>query len=220
MKPRLLDLFCGAGGAAVGYALAGFEVTGVDIHPQPRYPFPFVQADALTYLDTCNLAQFDVIHASPVCKGYSKANNIQQREYPLLIETTRQRLQQTGLPWILENVVMSGVWRGHMPTAIELCGTMFNLKVYRHRYFEASHILFAPGACTHPQHLLEGYVCIYGDVVRGRQRGNRGNHYTPYSTAYGREAMGIDHYMTGRELSQAIPPAYTAWVGQQLKAVL
>ena len=219
-KPRLLDLFCGAGGAAAGYAQAGFEVIGVDVEPQPHYPFSFVQADALTYLDMVDLAQFDGIHASPVCKGYSKANNLQQIEYPMLIEETRNRLQRTGLPWVLENVVMTGKWRGHMPSAIEVCGTMFNLKVYRHRYFESSHLLFAPRRCAHPQYLLDDYVCIYGDVVRGRQKGNRGNNYTSYSVSYGRAAMGIDWYMTGRELSQAIPPAYTEWVGQQLKAVL
>lgn len=227
--PRLLDLFCGAGGAGMGYARAGFEVVGVDLLPQPRYPFVYYQDDALHVLDLLlagerwhgyRLADFQVIHASPVCKGYSRANHVRQlQSYPLLIEPTRERLEQTRRPWVLENVVLMGKWRGLMPTALELCGTMFDLKVYRHRYFESSHLLFAPRPCTHPTYLLDGYVCVYGDCVRGRQKGNRGNAYPRYSTAYARVAMGIT-WMTLQELSQAIPPAYTEWVGRQLLEVL
>jgi len=216
IRPRLLDLFCGAGGAAAGYVQAGFDVVGVDSAPQPHYPYEFIQADALAYLNAADLTRFDVIHASPVCKGYSAANNIRQKTYPLLIAQTRQRLQEIGKPYIIENVVMTGKWRGHMPSAVVLCGTMFGLKVYRHRYFESSHLLFTPQACTHPHALLDGYVCIYGDVIRGRQVGRTGNHYTRYSNAVGRAAMGIDWHVTQKELSQAIPPAYTDYLGAQL----
>src|SRR3990172_3289585 len=135
--PRLLDLFCGAGGTAMGYSLAGFtDIVGVDIVPQPRYPFELVQADALEYLAEHG-HEFDAIHASPPCQGYSIMNNLpwlRGREYPLLILPTIDLLRQTGKPYILENVM--GARRGakglkkrgleqHGLEAGWLCGTMF-----------------------------------------------------------------------------------------------
>lgn len=210
-RPRLLDLFCKAGGAGMGYHLAGFEVVGVDIEPQPHYPFTFIQADALTF----PLEGYDVYHGSPVCKGYSVTRHLQGKDHPLQIAALRQRLQATGKPWVIENVVMTGEYRHEMPGAMVLCGTMFALKVYRHRYFESSHLLLAPAHPHHPRALMEGYVCIYGDVIRGRQTGHIGNQYPRYATAMGQAAMGID-WMTRAELAQAIPPAYTAHVGRQL----
>lgn len=206
-KPKLLDLFCGAGGCAKGYADADFEVIGVDIAPQPHYPYEFHQADALTF----PLDGFDVIHASPPCQAYTRARYIQGREHPELLDITRQRLQQSGLPWVIENVQSAP-----MSQFLMLCGTHFDLKVYRHRQFESSHFLFSPGPCSHPHELMDGYVCIYGHHVRGRQIGKRNNNYKMYPVAMGRAAMGIDWNMTQKELSQAIPPAYTRWIGKQL----
>ncbi len=223
MKLKVLDLFCGAGGAAQGYyeafMAAGYDVdiTGVDITPQQHYPFAFRLGDAMEW----KLSNYDFVHASPVCKGYSAANHIQQREYPLHIASIRSRMRASGKPWVLENVVMTGKHRHEMPGALVLCGTMFALKVYRHRYFESSHLLFAPAHPHHPAALLDGYVCIgfqYGDVIRGRAQGNTGNHYLRYRTAIGRSAMGID-WMNRDELSQATPPAYTAWLGTQMVQV-
>lgn len=227
--PMLLDLFCGAGGCARGYQMAGFYVVGVDLCPQPRYcGDAFVQQDALEVLDVLlagetwhgyHLSDFAAIHASPPCQGYSRARHLRKyrpdhKEHPLLLDAVRWRLQATGLPWVMENVAQAP-----MPHYLLLCGTMFDLKIYRHRQFESNLVLFGPGACQHPHELLPGYVCIYGAHTRGRQRGRYGNRYERASVEDGRRAMGIS-WMTQRELSQAIPPAYTEWIGRQLKEVL
>lgn len=211
-KPILLDLFCGAGGSARGYADAGFEVVGVDIAPQPHFPYTFIQADALTF----PLDGFDVIHASPPCQGYSRSRHVRssrpdRRNHPMLLDEVRKRLNQSRLPWVMENVS-----EAPMPHFLMLCGTQFGLKVYRHRQFESNMLLFSPGPCRHPHELLPGYVCVYGNHVRGRQVGRYGNNYTRYSVVVGHEAMGIDWSMTQVELSQAIPPSYTHWIGRQL----
>ena len=217
-KPRLLDLFCGAGGAAVGYALVGFDVTGVDINPQPRYPFPFVQADATIF----PLEGYDVVHASPPCQAYSVATywyRASGKNYDDLLGLMRDRLFTFGKPWIIENVPGSPITSGMV-----LCGSMFGLRVRRHRYFETSHLLFAPGSCKH----TDDFVSVYGDEVLRQRRnprytglkcGVRSQLVTSFPHAVGQEAMGID-WMNAKELSQAIPPAYTEWVGQQIKAVL
>src|SRR5713226_9004155 len=140
-KPRLLDLFCGAGGAAAGYARAGFEVVGVDIRPQPRYPFAFHQADALT----CSLDGFDAYHASPPCQLYSRTHRLWKSSvHPDLVDPLRQRLRATGKPYMLENVPGAP-----LPGSIVLCGTMFGLGVLRHRLFESNVLLFLPGPCAH-----------------------------------------------------------------------
>jgi DNA (cytosine-5)-methyltransferase 1 len=208
--PVLLDLFCGAGGAAMGYHRAGFRVVGVDLRPQPHYPFEFHQADALTF----PLDGFDVIHASPPCQGYSRARFIQGREHPQLLRVLRRRLNASQQPWIMENV--SGA---PMSSYLQLCGTRFGLRVYRHRQFESSHLLLSPGACQHPMKLLPGYLCVYGSGARETQTGNKGNHYRRATVAQARAAMGID-WMTLAELSQSIPPAYTEWIGRQLLTAL
>lgn len=161
-KPRVLDLFCGAGGMGKGLADVGFDVTGVDNVMQPHYPFTFIQADALEYLDTADVRQYDAIHASPPCQGYSRSrfirmNRADRREHPLLLEDVRERLNASGLLWVMENVADAP-----MPHFVMLCGTMFGLKVYRHRQFESSILLFSPGACHHPHELLPGFVCVYG----------------------------------------------------------
>ena len=219
MKPHVLDLFCGAGGMGMGFAEAGFDVTGVDNIPQPHYPFRFIQADALEYLDTADLSQYDAIHASPPCQGYSRSrhirmNRVDRREHPLLLDAVRTRLVRSGLPWTIENVA-----EAPMPHFVLLCGTMFGLRVYRHRQFESSCLLFSPGKCQHPHALLPGFVCVYGSHTRGRQTGKYGNHYERYSVEYGRVAMGID-WMTQKELSQAIPPAYGRYIGEQLMPIV
>src|SRR5262245_16204867 len=130
--PRLLDLFCGAGGAAMGYHRAGFEVIGVDIRPQPRYPFRFVQADAL--MPPFRLEDFDAIHASPPCQSYSHSRHLRNRSSkkvtPKLIATVRQQLRESGRPWVIENV---GGAREAMSNPTTACGTAFGLLVRRHR---------------------------------------------------------------------------------------
>lgn len=229
---RLLDLFCGAGGAGEGYARAGFEVVGVDLDPKPlrHNPQEHYVGDALAVLDTLlagetwqgySLWDFAAGHSSPPCQGYSVSKGMAKGNKPLLIGAVRERMERwqrinPNVMWIIENVTGA---RAHLPSSIMLCGTHFGLHVYRHRYFDSSHMLFTAGTCEHPPHLLDGYFAVYGSVVRGRQTGNRDNHYTRYGVAVGREAMGID-WMTQAELSQAIPPAYTHWIGQQLMTVI
>ncbi len=199
MTKKLLDLFCGAGGCAAGYAAAGFEVTGVDILPQPRYPYRFMQADALGF----PLDGFDVIHASPPCQYYSVTSSLWQREHPDLVPWIRAWLWASGKPFVLENVIGAP-----LPGSLLLCGTMFGLGVLRHRLFESNVLLFAPGACHHQGTVKEGYyVTVFG-------KGGSG-----YTKARGSQAMGID-WMTVRELSQAIPPAYTEWIGRQVMGVV
>ena len=150
--PRLLDLFCGAGGAAMGYHRAGFEVVGVDINPQPHYPFEFHQADALTY----PIDGFDAVHASPPCQAYSALRSLPWlRDRPVWdsIPPTLERLAASGLPWALENVERAPV------DGITLCGTMFGLAwadgvpIYRHRRFACSWFMLAPG---HGKHHVPG----------------------------------------------------------------
>ena len=206
-KPRLLDLFCGAGGAAMGYYRAGFEVVGVDINPQPHYPFEFHQADALTY----PLEGFDVIHASPPCQAYSLSTLYHRqhgKEYPKLLDATRARLIASGTPWVIENVMGAP-----MQAATLLCGSMFGLRVVRHRQFESPWLDgMAPFSCRHDY--ISYTVCGNGTPSWQRRRAGRNQ-----SVAECRAAMGID-WMTRKELSQAIPPAYTEWIGRQLLAVI
>ena len=217
-KPTILDLFCGAGGAAKGYHDAGFEVVGVDLKPQPHYPYPFIQADALEYLDTVDLRQFRAIHASPVCKGYTEMNTTGKDRHQKLIQPTRVRLERTRLPWVIENVEGAV---SELPGSLMLCGTMFGLRIERHRFFESSHILFAPGPCQHG----DGCIGVYGNSVWDSSRPGairKDGRVRPAIIPWqeGAAAMGIN-WMTHQELTQAIPPAYTAWIGQFLmQAVL
>jgi DNA (cytosine-5)-methyltransferase 1 len=236
MKPRLLDLFCGAGGAAMGYHRAGFEVVGVDIKPQPRYPFEFVQADAINGLGAMvegwrlaasewRLEDFDAIHASPPCQRWSTATkrNGTQGEHPDLIAQTRELLKETGLPYVIENVVGAPLDHPMM-----LCGSKFNLsadgyRLKRHRLFELSwdRYLF--------QYVRDGCRCSRDsrpvmDVTGGgptRKARTDGGGGRPYkgTADQARRIMGID-WMTKAELNEAVPPAYTEFVGTQLLAHL
>lgn len=207
-KPRLLDLFCKAGGAGMGYHMAGFEVVGVDIEPQPRYPFAFIQADAMS-LDRRFLGFFDAIHASPPCQSYSPLGALSPHKiYPDLLAPTRAKLEDVGLPWVIENVMTAPLIKDR---SIVLCGGMFGLRTYRHRRFESSLSLVAP---DHPKHV------ILTATKQRKQRWAEGWHVSitgDVGTYVGPEAMGID-WMNGDELSEAIPPAYTRVIGEQLIA--
>ena len=200
---RLLDLFCGAGGAAMGYHRAGFEVVGVDIAPQPHYPFEFHQADALAYC-VAHGHEFDVIHASPPCQGYSRLRHLpwlQGRVYPLLIPAVRAALQATGKPYVIENVSDAPL------NGAELCGAALGLAIVRHRRFEINILLLFPPCPGHP--------ILFHGAANMRKYG-QGSGVTGLSDGQNpREALGID-WMTGKELRQAIPPAYTEYIGRQL----
>ena len=215
---RALDLFCCAGGAGMGLHRAGFEVTGVDLRPQPRYPFAFHQADALTF----PLEGYDFIWASPPCQAHTSMKTMHNAKAHLdLIPETRARLAASGIPYVIENVMGAPI-DGFM-----LCGTMFGLGVAdaelrRHRLFEASFPILAP-QCQHGDRDVVG---VYGGHVRNRRRvigiygeGARDSRrkfdkgVPDFSVEQGRAAMGID-WMTLAELSQAIPPAYSEWIGR------
>lgn len=238
-RPRLLDLYCGAGGCSKGYFEAGFDVVGVDVDPQPNYPYEFVQADALKYVSwlieaeyahvddavtayNCAgghlLSDFAAIHASPPCQAYSAAKRIGNARpgHKDLVGVTRDVLIQAGRPWIIENVPGSP-----LDTHVELCGTQFGLPLRRHRFFESSEFLFShPNPCRH----RDGDLTVFGHVVQ--ICGSRGTaykdakgrtHYRPLRVGIeeGRDAMGID-WMNRGELSQAIPPVFTEYLGRQL----
>lgn len=218
MRPRLLDLFCCAGGAGMGYHRAGFEVVGVDIDPQPNYPFEFHQADALTF----SLDSFDVVHASPPCQRYTAAAQIHDSadKHPDLIAVTRDRLTAWGGLWVIENVE-----RSPLVDPIKLCGSMFGLGVRRHRLFESPKTLVAPPCGDHSL----WYASVFGNRCVGRQHttgaasgsGKRTQTWDKFTDelATARLAMGID-WMTLRELSESIPPAYAEHLGRQFIEML
>ena len=214
---RLLDLFSGAGGAGFGYHRAGFEVVGVDIKPQPHYPFEFHQADALEYVAEHG-HEFDAIHASPPCQAFSQMCVCRpglQLQYPDLIQATRDILVKIGKPYVIENV---GGARKLLNSPLMLCGLEFGLKVYRHRYFETKPYMIgpahrlhrdnSPGAC----HGLSkrGFITVCGNGGLGIEGGMK----------YAKQAMGIEWNITRHEISEAIPPAYTEFIGKQLMRYL
>jgi DNA (cytosine-5)-methyltransferase 1 len=211
-KPRLLDLFCCAGGASAGYSSAGFDVTGVDIQEQPNYPFPFIRADALT-LSPGFIASFDAVHASPPCQSYSDLarRNNNADKWPRLIEPVRKLLVRSGVPYIIENVDGAP-----LVNAALLCGTMFSqLRVLRHRLFEANFLILTPSHRKHPKvHTFDRRKSHFGktdewkDFVQVTGGGN-------CTLAAARDAMGIQ-WMTKREINESVPPAYSHFVGGQL----
>ncbi len=217
MRPRLLDLFCGAGGAAVGYHRAGFDVIGVDIVPQPRYPFPFYLADIVGLMPVPLGAAYrdvDAIHASPPCQSYSTTASLHTNEYPRLIASVREWIAATGLPYVIENVEGA---RSEMREPIRLCGSSFGLGVRRHRLFEVSgfEVGMVPPCAHHDQPEPVDVTGTGASRIGPRLDGKGGNSRKPRNLAHAREAMGID-YMTRQELSEAVPPAYTEWIGRRL----
>jgi DNA (cytosine-5)-methyltransferase 1 len=232
MRPRLLDLFCGAGGCSVGYARAGFEVVGVDIAPQPNYPYEFHQAHAAELLrDLLDakstwsgsqqrrmwlLSDFDAIHASPPCqahvKGFAAVNRARGRElgHTDLIAGIRELLIETSLPYVIENVEGAPLLN-----PVKLCGSSFGLAVQRHRLFESNVALMAPPCAHHLQREAK-----YPTNWRPNGEKRLAKVVQVYGNAAGTDlwpdAMGI-YWMTTEELAEAIPPAYTEHVGGYLR---
>jgi DNA (cytosine-5)-methyltransferase 1 len=209
-RPRLLDLFCGAGGAAMGYYRAGFDVVGVDIRPQPRYPFEFHQGDAMTW----PLEGFDVIHASPPCQAFSRARAVHKKEHPDLLTPTRPRLAAAGVPYVLENVDGAP-----LRADLTLCGTMFGLSVRRHRHFESSADLgWPPFACACEGQSSRGFLFNLHNTVQRTRFMDRHPQYPR-----GMDAMLASYgvpWMLYDEAQEAIPPAYTEWIGARLLEAL
>ena len=213
-RPRLLDLFCGAGGAAMGYHRAGFDVVGVDLNPKvgKHFPFEFVAADAFEYLAE-NWQRFDAVHASPPCQDYSTTRTLHAVHYPRWIAPLRLMLLQIGLPFAIENVRGA---RRHMLAPATLCGSAFGLGVRRHRLFETSFPVGFVPPCAH--YLQPEPIDVTGTGASrtgARPDGKGGNSRKPRNLAHAREVMGID-WMTRPELSEAVPPAYTEFIGEQL----
>jgi DNA (cytosine-5)-methyltransferase 1 len=212
-RPKLLDLFCCEGGASTGYHRAGFNVTGVDIEPRPKYPFEFVLADAMELLaDAAFLDQFAVIAASPPCQMYSSALKHMAHSQPMLIDAVREALQ--GRAYVIENVPGSEIppqddlFGRH---GVELCGTQFGMRIYRHRLFESSHPMSAP-PCRHRlqamnPHNVAGREWIYREF--GRQD----------PEIVWRREMGVE-WMSKHGGRESIPPAFTEHLGRQMLAHL
>lgn len=199
---RALDLFCGEGGASEGLNQAGFEVTGIDINRMDRYPFKFLQADAMH----CDLGWFDFYWASPPCQPFTVLGGREDlSKYPDLIDKTRQLLASTGKPWVMENVVGAP-----LRADLTLCANSFGLRSYRHRIFECSFPVWKP---FHTPHRIR--VNRRGE--NRKEHWANGGHLTitgDIGTYAGREAMGID-WMTGNGLSQAVPPAFSKFIAKQ-----
>lgn len=229
---KALDLFCGAGGISMGLHRAGFDVTGVDLYPQPRYPFRFFQGDALA----ADLTGYDLICASPPCQAYCGMQRLNEAKgtakvHPMLIDPVREKLVASGLPYIIENVVGAP-----MLDPVMLCGSMFGLRVRRHRLFECSFFVLQPN-CEHrsgdgspvpvwgdgrptlqeARRGLRSPIAVYGDHPQSpgdkTARVNRAR-----TLKEGQEAMGID-WMDWKTLAQAIPPAFSEFLARQFLAL-
>ena len=207
---KLLDLYCGTGGAAMGYHRAGFtEIVGIDNKPQPHYPFPFVQAEVLSF---DSFAGFDLVHASPPCQHFTRYRNVHKDiidRYEDLIAPTRELLVKSGIPFIIENVPKAPI-----ADDVQLCGSMFGLDVRRHRWFEYGGM--EPPAAP---------PCDHGVWTERKYKSSSTRKNLRYTIEVGawdekialqKECMGVDWPITVRELSEAVPPAYTEWIGRQL----
>ena len=207
-RPKLLDLFCCQGGAGEGYNRAGFDVTGVDKEPQPKNPHRFILGDALEYVRDHG-HEYDAIHASPPCQHYSCVTQKKFRgNHPDLIGLTREALKATGKPYVIENV---GGARKALRNPIKLCGSMFGLKTFRHRFFEIWPCFLLAPSCNHTFRPLLVTTCGARSYKMRRADGQKGK-----SVKFAPEAYGIT-WMTLDGLREAIPPAYTEWIGRQLK---
>jgi DNA (cytosine-5)-methyltransferase 1 len=206
---RLLDLCSCAGGLAMGYFWAGFEVEGVDIEPQPNYPFKHYVDDAISFVKEYG-HEYDAIHASPPCQSYSPLNAYNHKEYPDLVAPMREALNATGRPWVMENVPQAP-----LIDPVILCGSMFGLRVYRHRGFETGGG-FAMEPPTHPTH-----------AARCTRNGYLPTPAAPFMTISGgkhsrawleaaKDAMGMPWVKTIREVCEAVPPAYSQYIGDEL----
>jgi DNA (cytosine-5)-methyltransferase 1 len=208
-KPLALDLFCCGGGAGMGLHLAGFSVVGIDIEPQPHYPFPFIQAD-VNDLTAEWVGSFDFVWASPPCQRYTR--NARQKgtaeTHPDLVTPTRWLLQRAGLPFVIENVPDAPLRQDLL-----LCGSMFGLKLVRHRVFETHG--FTVAQPDHGEHHPE-YVTVTGNPG-GSSKRDGGQHFG--NTAAWREAMGID-WLPASRLKEAIPPAYSEHIGTAALAAM
>jgi len=197
----------------MGYHRAGFEVVGVDLNPQPHFPFEFIQSDVLA-LEPAFVASFDAIHASPPCQAYTGMQRINtrapKRDHPKLVEPVREKLIASGALYVIENVPGAP-----LIDPITLCGSMFGLGVRRHRLFECNFMVMVP-QCRHAQSARP--IAVYGD--HPQQPGDKTYRVNRARTlAEGQEAMGID-WMPWRPLTQAIPPAMTEFIGKQLRTHL
>jgi DNA (cytosine-5)-methyltransferase 1 len=205
---RALDLFCCAGGATKGLQRAGFYVVGVDINPQPHYcGDSFVQADAMT-LDARKVQKsYDLLWASPPCQRYTRAQRLRRNDHPDLIADIRRWLESTGLPWVIENVLDAPLLN-----PVQLCGTMFGLRTYRHRLFESSFTLVAP---NHPKHIAP--LRKMGRPVQAGEFMHIVGNFSGVDQA--REIMDCS-WMVRDELREAIPPAYSEYIAHQFLASL
>jgi len=203
-RPILLDMFCCQGGASRGYVDAGFEVCGIDIDPQPRYPYPFFQEDAISHARKYG-RHFDAIHASPPCQAHTNAQKIQGNEHPDLIGPTRELLLELGKPFVIENVPGAPLFE-----PIELCGAMFGLETYRHRLFETNWQLAAP---AHPDHVAR--TTKMGRPPKDGEYMHVVGNFSGVDRA--RDVMGMP-WANRDGLREAIPPAYTEHIGRQLLA--
>lgn len=228
-EPIVLDLFCCAGGAGMGYRRAGFRVRSVDLDAQPNNPFPFFQGDALEVLrilltggfisftdrdgkvERLCLSDFAAIHASPPCQGYTALKAVHGNEWPLLIDPVRELLDQTGLPYVIENVQGAPLRRD-----LTLCGEMFGLRVIRHRFFELGGWTAKPPAHIPHRGRVAGWR--HGQWYDGPYFAVYGNGGGKGSVAQWQDALGIDWTSDRHELAEAIPPAYTEFIGHQLGA--
>lgn len=192
----------------MGYHRAGFDVTGVDIAPQPRYPFTFIQADAMTF----GLDGFDVIHASPPCQDHSViSGQAGKHGTGWMLAATRARLAGNAAPWVIENVPGAPMRADFM-----LCGEMFGLRTYRHRLFEVDpRIPMLLAVPHHPRHVRR---TVARQRIASLAAGMNVTVTGDVGSFVGPATMGID-WMTGRQLSQAIPPAYTEYIGRELSSL-
>lgn len=198
---RVLDLFCCEGGASAGYVAAGHSVTGVDCVPRGNYPFEFIHEDALDFLGN-QWRNYDFIHASPPCQGFSNTKKLNGYVHDDLIAPTRRLLQEIGKPYVIENVVGAPLIN---PTL--LCGSMFDIRTYRHRIFEASFSLQAP---VHPEHLAR--TAQMGRPVSDDEYMHIVGSFSGVDLA--RKIMGMP-WASQRGLSQAIPPCYTEFIARE-----